>query len=249
VSQHARLSASAAHRWMNCPASIRLSEGVPHVESPHASLGTMAHSVAAYCLKAKLPASAILDDHADSVQFYLDFCRAQPGSHAVEVDLAPALAKVDQGTGGTADFVSWTDDGKHLLVADFKFGTGVPVPAKDNKQLKLYALGALLSLFLRPQTVEVAIIQPRLEDPEQWVKRDTFDAIELLDFAADVQEAAALTRLPDAEPVPGEEQCRWCPAARAKRCSVAVKTGYRKPAGAKVTVDDFAVIDGTVSKS
>jgi len=241
---HAKLSASAAHRWMNCPASVRLSEGVPHVESPHASLGTMAHSVAAYCLKNRLPANAILDDHADSVQFYLDFCRAQPGNHAVEIDLAPALARIDPDTGGTADFVCWTEDGKHLLVADFKFGTGVPVAAEDNKQLKMYALGAMLSLYLQPETVEVAIVQPRLEDPEQWVKRNTFRAIDLLDFAADVQEAAVKARLPDAEPVPGEEQCRWCQAAKAKRCSVAVKTGYKKPAGARVTIDDFAVTTG-----
>lgn len=228
---------------MNCPASLRLSEGVPHVESPHASLGTMAHSVAAYCLKQNLPAADILEDHADSVQFYLDFCRNWGGQSAVEIDLAPALSAIHPDTGGTADFVAWSDDGKRVLVADFKFGTGVPVAAGDNKQLKMYALGAILALSLKPETVEVAIVQPRLADPDQWVKRDSFAVRELLDFAADVKEAAERSKQPDAEPVPGEDQCRWCMAARAKKCSVAVKTGYRKPAGPQVTVQDFPTIN------
>lgn len=242
MSQHARLSASAAHRWMNCPASLRLSEGVPHVESPHASLGTMAHSVVAYCLKNNLQAADILEDHADSAQFYLDFCRNWKGDSEVEIGLADALATIDPDIGGTADFVGWSDDGKRVLVADFKFGTGVPVAAGNNKQLKMYALGAILALSLKPETVEVAIVQPRLADPDDWVKRDTFAVRDLLDFVADVKEAASKARDQAAEPVPGEEQCRWCPAARAKKCKVAVKTGYRKPAGPQVTVQDFPTI-------
>lgn len=244
---HARLSASAAHRWMPCPASIRLSDGVPHVESPYASLGTMAHSIAAYCLKQNLNADAIVEDHADSIQFYLDFCRRYPGGRA-EVDLTPQLSKLDPDTGGTADYIAVVDQGNRLIVTDFKFGTGVPVPAEGNKQLKLYALGALLDCFIPPKEVEVAIVQPRLENPDDWVQRHVFPAFELLDFAGEVVQAAAATRNPDAQPVPGEEQCRWCQAAKAKRCDVAVKTGYRKPAGPRVTANDFAVVEGIASQ-
>ncbi len=202
----------------------------------------MAHSVAAYCLKNNLPAAEILDEHADSVQFYLDFCRNWRGQYAVEVDLTPALSAIDPDIGGTADFVGWANHGKRVLVVDFKFGTGVPVAAGDNKQLKMYALGAILALSLKPETVQVAIVQPRLADPDQWVKRDLFAGTDLLDFAADVKEAAERTRNPDAKPTPGAEQCRWCPAARAKKCNVAVKTGYHKPAGPQVTAQDFPTI-------
>jgi len=238
---HAKLSASAAHRWMPCPASIRLSDGVPHTESPYASLGTMAHSIVGYCLANDLDANAIIDDHADSAQFYLDFCRQYPGGKA-EVNLTPFLTKIDKDIGGTADYVALVGD--RLIVTDFKFGTGVPVPAEGNKQLKIYALGAMLTCSSTPKEVEVAIVQPRLENPDDWVQRHVFPAIELLDFVADIQEAAVAARDPNSQPVPGEEQCRWCQAAKAKRCDVAIKTGYKKPAGAKISINDFPAIDG-----
>ena len=47
-SSHARLSASAAERWMHCPGSITLTERLqlPNTGSVYADEGTMAHSVA-----------------------------------------------------------------------------------------------------------------------------------------------------------------------------------------------------------
>ena len=43
---HAVLSASAAHRWMNCPGSISLCQGIPDKGSSYAEEGTLAHSLA-----------------------------------------------------------------------------------------------------------------------------------------------------------------------------------------------------------
>ena len=46
MSQHARLGPSSAHRWLLCPASIQLSEQVPHRESGSAAAaGNLMHSV------------------------------------------------------------------------------------------------------------------------------------------------------------------------------------------------------------
>lgn len=42
---HSKFSASAAHRWMRCPGSIVLSEGVPNRSSIYADEGTAAHVV------------------------------------------------------------------------------------------------------------------------------------------------------------------------------------------------------------
>lgn len=48
---HAKLAPSAASRWINCPGSIRLSEGMPEqATTTFAAEGTAAHELAAHCL-------------------------------------------------------------------------------------------------------------------------------------------------------------------------------------------------------
>ena len=45
--EHARLSPSAASRWISCPASVRLLEGLEQApSSPYAAEGTKAHALA-----------------------------------------------------------------------------------------------------------------------------------------------------------------------------------------------------------
>jgi len=51
---HSSLGASGASRWMNCPASVRLSQGIDDSESIYAAEGTAAHGVAEYCLNYEL---------------------------------------------------------------------------------------------------------------------------------------------------------------------------------------------------
>lgn len=48
---HARLAPSAAHRWMHCPGSVRLSDGMPNETSSFAAEGTAAHELCAQCLE------------------------------------------------------------------------------------------------------------------------------------------------------------------------------------------------------
>ena len=48
---HALLSASGAHRWMNCPPSARLSEQYADKGSEYAAQGTDAHALAEYRLR------------------------------------------------------------------------------------------------------------------------------------------------------------------------------------------------------
>lgn len=55
--KHARLAPSAAHRWMHCPGSVRLSEDIPNTTSSFAAEGTAAHEVCAKCLETGANAS------------------------------------------------------------------------------------------------------------------------------------------------------------------------------------------------
>ncbi len=74
---------------------------------------------------------------------------------------------------GTADCIIVSDS--MLEVCDYKNGTGVPVSAIDNPQIRLYALGAidLLGDFYNFTQVRMTIIQPRLNSvTEEVIAKD-----------------------------------------------------------------------------
>lgn len=220
--QHARLSASAAHRWLNCPASVKASEGMPDSTSVHAAAGTFAHHIAAECLtkgadpKEWLGNTTIVDGHkvtcdeemVDAINVYLQAVGDRTGQ--AEMPLLEALQRFDPDLGGTADYVCL--DGKTLHVFDFKYGSGSYVDADANEQMMLYALGAMLAIGKPVTEVTVTIVQPRYEAAEP-VRSYSFKAVDILDFAADISAAAEKTRLPE-PPYKAGDHCQWCKAAR-----------------------------------
>ena len=53
MSDHALLSPSSAHRWLNCPLAPRLEATLPEKPSEYAHEGTVAHSVCEIAAKKK----------------------------------------------------------------------------------------------------------------------------------------------------------------------------------------------------
>jgi hypothetical protein len=229
---HAELGASVAARWMACPGSIRLSREVPVPPSTvHAEEGTRAHALAELSLRrgvdpstfigVELEGGEVTEDMADHVRVYVDHCRAlgrfaveSGGSYWIErrftlADLGPPGPMF-----GTADFVAYEADHRELYVVDLKFGQGVVVEAKGNKQLRYYALGALLSLpkGLPVDRVIIAIVQPRAAHAEGMIRSETLTVDELLGFAGELMAAARETLRPDA-PLAAGPHCRFCPAS------------------------------------
>lgn len=231
---HASLGASGAYRWMACPGSVRMSDGVPERTSDYAKEGTAAHELAQACLEQNRDPIEFIDRSfsgvmvtdlmAAAVETYINRARAiiEPGD-MVLIEHKFSLERLTKGTAvegvpmfGTADLVIYKPEIRWLYVLDYKHGQGVPVEAKGNPQGRYYALGAALSLQdqgVNPILVHIEIVQPRvarLRDTPFQV--ETVEPMELIEWSADLLEAAERTLAPDAPLNPGGH-CQFCPAA------------------------------------
>lgn len=98
-----------------------------------------------------------------------------------------------------------------LQVYDLKYGKGVRVSAKDNPQMRCYALGAMCgpAELMDIKTVIMTIVQPRL----QHVSSEALTAEQLYVWGVNVLKPAAEKAWEGkGEPVPGEH-CHFCKAA------------------------------------
>lgn len=225
MSGHAKLSPSSAARWMTCPGSVTLSEGIEDVGSSNADEGTMMHAFAAKCFETGTDAIGYVGQtdketglilqakQAKDVQFYVDHVReiqASWGDEAVlmvEQRLPIGWLTGEEGAHGTADAVIVTPD--ELIIVDAKFGFK-EVEADSNPQLMIYAAAAWdeLKVAYDFQRVRVVISQPRLlAKPEFGFSKGKLDY-----FVADVMFAAEQVRYAPDLFVPSEKGCQWCRA-------------------------------------
>lgn len=233
---HASLGASAAYRWSACPGSVRLSAEVDGESGStvYAREGTAAHELCEMCLNSGRDAIEFIDreigeftvdeEMAEAVQVYLDAVRAvKDNSALMMVEKKFSLDALLAGTAlqglmfGTNDCCVVTRHPElpgqdRLYVYDYKHGRGVAVEVKGNLQLRYYALGASLALSHHPiADIEIVIVQPRARHPDGPVRRETVTPYELVEWSADLVEAAERTLQPDAPLIAGEH-CGWCPA-------------------------------------
>lgn len=85
-----------------------------------------------------------------------------------EVSLPLAHLTGEDGAEGTGDNVITADGTMEII--DLKYGKGVRVEAQENKQMMLYALGALkiYSEWYKIHTVRMTIYQPRIDNVSTW---------------------------------------------------------------------------------
>ena len=229
---HAKLAPSASARWIPCTGSIAATEGLPaEAPSEFAAEGSVAHEVAAYCLKNDTQAVdqvgnvmehdgfefTVDDEMAEFVQVYVDKVRTRKGEKMIEelFDLREVYG-VDLQF-GTGDAITMDVEAKQIIVDDLKFGRGVIVYAEDNPQMYSYGAGALVLLDMLGdwETIKVAIHQPRCGHyDEHIVTRAELEAW-MLTAQKSALEAMSLIGKSDAEIakhfVAGPKQCQWCP--------------------------------------
>ncbi len=216
---HAVLSASSAHRWLKCPASIKASEGIEDTSSPAAEEGTAGHELAEQCLREGIDPDHLLGEMfngyevtremASMVSVYVDYCRSLP-KERVYIERRLDYSMWAEGGFGTADYLAIAYRGGEAHLVDLKMGR-TPVAA-DCDQLKCYALGVHNEFGFDAQidTYHMTIVQPRLNSIETHTMRGK----DLLRWGKDVLIPGAEAALSDkAEYAPGESQCRFCKAA------------------------------------
>ena len=227
--KHAVLSASGSHRWLHCPGSIRLCDGIADESSTYARQGTAAHELAERCLTSLRPAKHFIDNvfhvegeaftvdkgMAEAVQLYLDTVYdaiKEAGKGAVTaIEQRFDLSHLYPGMFGRNDFLVGQPFGK-LTILDYKHGAGVAVEAKDNSQLLYYALGALSSLEDLYEEVEMVIVQPRAFHPDGPVRRWRISEAEVHAWGRDVLIPGALATEEPNAPLHVGDHCRFCPA-------------------------------------
>lgn len=222
MGKHAILSASGAHRWLECTPAARLELEFKDQESTAAAQGTAAHNLCEHKLKkalhirSKRPVSEFNDDemeeHSDA---YVEYVLEQ--LEEVKKNCKDPLVLIEERLDfscyvpegfGTADTIIIGD--KNLHIIDMKYGQGILVYAEDNPQMKLYALGALASYesLYDIEEVTMHIFQPRRENVSAW----TISVDELKKWAEnDLKVKAKMAFEGKGEYIPGD----WCTFCRA----------------------------------
>jgi hypothetical protein len=241
MTKHAILSASSAERWIACPGSVRLSQGIKGDESSYAHEGTLAHELAflhASLAFGKISSRAfngrlnkwtkqhIGSDLTDEqyqemvphVMSYVKHLQERVALHPNSIILLEQrLPSGIEDCWGTSDAVIVSPT--HVEIDDFKYGSGVWVGAYQNAQLLIYALGALdeyADMLGETEQVTVVVFQPRLDHVGEY----SLPAEELRAWRETVRPIARRALDGTGEFNPTEEACRWCPAAGICRARV-----------------------------
>ena len=237
MKEHAIVSPSAAHRWLNCTRAPQLEATLPRKTSIYAEEGTLAHRVCEIAAKVRfykaenaefqktveqLRKDPLWDDEMlRTAGLYVAYLadRAAYYHHNPKVAFE---AKVDISeyapeAFGRCDCIMLC--GNTLVIADYKHGKGVPVSATKNPQMMLYALGAL-NLWEKTELikqVEISIVQPRIDFFGKW--KCTVD--ELLAWGESIKSTAKMAYEGKGEFNAG----KWCRFCRAKGICEATREG------------------------
>lgn len=231
MAAHAILSASGASRWLACPPSARLEQDYPNESSEFAKEGTLAHELGELGLQKnlglistrkynsevkKIQANELYAaDMPDYVDIYINTCMEKVAE--AKAKTPDAIFSIEQRLNfsewvpegfGTGDFVIIADG--VMEICDLKYGKGVPVSAIGNKQMRLYALGAIaeFSFLYDIEKVKMSIIQPRLDS----ISTDEVTAEDLIKWAEEELKPTAELAFKGEGEFSAGEHCGFCRA-------------------------------------
>lgn len=222
MANHAFLSASASHRWINCPPSAKLCEALPDRTSSYAQEGTDCHELCAYLVEKALGRD--VKDPTPNLSYYdaeMQYCAEEYCNFVMEqlenvkshckdpqvmVEQRLDFSRYVENGFGTGDCVIVADDILHII--DYKHGLGVLVEAQNNSQLFCYAIGALeiFDSLYDINEVKMSIFQPRRSNVDTF----TINKDELLTWAYEVLAPTAKLAYEGKGEFKAGDHCQFC---------------------------------------
>lgn len=147
MAKHAFLSASASHRWINCPPSAKLCEGIKDESSHYAQEGTDCHELCAYLVEMALGRD--VEDPTENLTYYsgeMQNCAEEYRDYVLEqferskkfcsdpmvfIEQRLDFSRWVENGFGTGDCVIIADEVLHII--DYKHGLGVLVESEGTK--------------------------------------------------------------------------------------------------------------------
>lgn len=240
---HSTLSPSSSDRWINCPASIRLSaDAPPQPQSEAAAEGSVAHLLPEALVGGTADELSLMervgtivpygkfkftitDEMLDGALLFNNVVEedkkklTKPASINCLVEKRVIASSIDKQVWGKADTILF-QKGNSLFVYDYKYGRRYIVEAKDNSQALIYLIGAMNTFAGTAfDHLEIIIVQPRGEHKNGPVRRWVVSKKEIVEFVDKARMAVGRTKDPNQKPKTGK-WCVFCPAKQ-----VNAKTG------------------------
>jgi hypothetical protein len=210
--KHSHLSASAAHRWLECPGSVGMSMDVERTDSAASSEGTRAHEVVELLLNNTEPVD-VTDEMLSHCMSFVDYVQSIPGVIHSEIQLdyswvtGVSTINDEVDSFGTSDVVIINDNELHVV--DFKYGM-TKVSAQQNMQLFLYAMGAKM-YFLKGKKPKIFchIYQPRIDWIDIWEVPDDIYNMTAKIYNSSQQVVQGIKNV--GSYLKSGSHCQWCP--------------------------------------
>lgn len=226
---HSIFSASGSERWLGCPGSVRLSKGIPSVETKAALRGTHTHTLLQFILENEEWRGLLLSPQAlkfkneiqydqamrenalFAAEFVWDQGRQMKARYGVPIQMMAEVKVHLEGVGfGTSDVILYHPFGT-LHVMDYKNGTKAVEP-KGNTQGLYYAHAAADLFGWEFSDLHITIIQPNAPHSEGHIRTWKTDHDTLARAGDRFLKGVKEAKKPDAPWVKKDSWCYFCPA-------------------------------------